>query len=91
MHRAVSSELAAENGGILANWERQLSISRRTSTVVALICLCFANPIFPLLTFLQRFVDSKLRTLEIFDSQHQDLGGPLAAYRKNLQDQMFAW
>jgi hypothetical protein len=63
--------------------------ARDGDKIVALIRLRVANPRISFLPVLQSFVDSELRTLEILNAQHENLGWPQAAYRENPQYEVF--
>src|SRR5258708_3898188 len=54
-------------------------IGRHWHVVVALLCLCGADPILAFLALLEGFVDTKLRPLVIFNPQYEDLCWPQAA------------
>jgi hypothetical protein len=51
---------------------------------------CVANSVFSALAFLESPVNAKLRTLEVFNTQNQNLGWPQTAYGEDPQDGVFA-
>ena len=68
----------------------ELEVRWHRNKIITLVCLGIANPLFAILTFFQRFIDSEVLTSKIFNPQNQNLGGPQTAYTENTQDDVLA-
>src|SRR5437667_2987686 len=93
--RASRRSRKEESAAVLRVWMPRdprinlaFKVSRHWNEIVALIRFRVANPIFPCLTFLESFIDSELRTLEIFNAKDQNLGRPQSAHSENSQYDM---